>query len=252
MKKLSKPAQAAIRAVLAVVGAMALAAPVLATPIQLIVNGNFESAGLTTGWTSATSNTGNNSFYRAVNGANATVSSLAISANPVGGTYYALGDQNGQGAAVIMQAFTKTLSNPTLTLSFDWFDNTHGNYAGTALASSTQVGRVDIVKATASAFDTTSGVVSSLLLNAGTKTATGVTIPWVHETFDLSSLAPGAYKLRFGESANTNFHEMGFDNVSLLADSGSTIPEPGSLALGAIGLAGLLASRRKQRSVTAD
>lgn len=131
----------------------------------------------------------------------------------------------------------------SLILTFDSFDNTHASFGGSAINGSQQAGRVDILSAGAPALDVGAGVVSNLQLNAGTFTSFGTTIPWItSQTFDLSSLAPGNYELRFGNGQCCFFQEMGVDNVSLI----ETVPEPASMAILGAGLVGLGLARRKQ------
>lgn len=223
-------------------GSLGLASAAHATPVELIVNGGFES-GTFAGWTTHSTG-GNNQFYVIANGGNVPASGLPTAFNPTGGTRAAVSDQTGSGGEELLQTFTKTAGMTSLLLSFDWFDNTHTAYIGTAINGSQQAGRVDILNAGTPAFSIAS-VPMNLLLNAGTVTPYGTTIPWTHSSFDLSGLSAGTYELRFGNGQCCYFQEFGVDNVSLLANS---VPEPVSGGMAALGLAALGWSRRKRTS----
>jgi hypothetical protein len=241
---LSKAAHSTLHALL-IAGGIAIAAPASAAPIELITNGSFET-GTLAGWTTGSSGA-SNAFYLVGNGGNGPISGHPTQVNPTGGAFIALSDQNSSGGEVLQQSFTKTAGMSSLMLNFDWFDNTHSPFSGTAIDGSGQAGRVDIMFAGAAAFDTGAGVATNLLINAGATTGFGTTIPWQHSTFDLSSLAAGTYKLRFGNGQCCYFQEFGVDNVSLVA----AVPEPGSLALGVIGLVGLGWNRRRKPAASA-
>lgn len=245
--KRSTAAQASLQALL-IAGAIAVAAPACATPVELITNGGFET-GTLAGWTMGSTGD-SNKFYVVGNGGNGPVSGNPTQVNATGGAFIALSDQNASGGEVLSQSFTKTAGMTSLILNFDWFDNSHYAFGGTAINGTVgnQVGRIDIMFAGAGAFDTGAGVASNLLINAGSVTNFGTTIPWLHATYDLSALAAGTYDLRFGNAQCCFFQEFGVDNVSLVANA---VPEPGSLTLGLIGLAGLGWNRRRKQQALA-
>lgn len=214
-----------------------------AGPIQLITNGDFET-GTLAGWTVNTTGVQDNNFYVIANGGTVPFSGQPTDVLATGGNFVAVSDQTGPGGEELRQGFTVPIDTTSLILNFDWFNNTHITYNGSAIDGSQQAGRVDILFAGASAFDIGAGVVSNLLLNAGSVTNLGTAIPWTHETFNLTGLAPGSYELRFGNGQCCFFQEMGVDNVSLVAK----VPEPATLALLGLGLAGLGFSRRRKQS----
>lgn len=214
-----------------------------ASSVELISNGDFEG-GTLSGWTVNNTAVYGNDFYVIANGGAVPVSGQPTAVLASGGKFVAVSDQDGAGGEELRQGFTVAPGTTSLTLQFDWFNNTHTFQFGTAIDASEQAGRVDILLAGAAALDTGAGVAMNLLLNVGTFTTFGDTIPWTHEVFDLSSLAPGAYELRFGNGQCCFYQELGVDNVSLIATT--TVPEPASLALAAIGLAGIGSSRRKR------
>lgn len=210
-------------------------------PVELLRNGNFETGNLN-GWTLNSDNL--NRFYAIPNGGAGVDSGAPTQFLAGGGSFVAVADQNGVGASELRQAFSVSARTSSLVLAFDWFNNTHAAQAGTDLASSrSQVGRIDILRAGAPAFESTTTVVRNLILNAGTLTDRGTAIPWAHATFDLSGLAPGNYEIRFGNRQFDYFQEMGVDNVSLLAQA-APIPEPATALSMLLGLGAVLMSRR--------
>lgn len=204
---------------------------------NLVTNGDFET-GTLAGWTVTNNISG--SFYAIANGSNVPESGHPTDVNPGGGNFVAVSDQDNTSGQTLSQAFTTT--GGSLTLTFDWFDNDHEGQFGTAIDGSEQTGRVDIMFATAGAFDVGAGVAQNLILGQGTFTNLGTTIPWQNASFTLTGLAAGNYVLRFGNGQCCFFQEFGVDNVVLL----SAVPEPTTwmLMIAGFGLTGFAMRRR--------
>lgn len=227
---------------------MALMGMAQAAPVDLITNGDFET-GTLAGWTMNT--TGGEAecgrgFFVIPNGGLGPISLHPTEVLAGGGTFVAMSDQCGPGGQEIRQTFTVAPGLASLILDFDWFNNTHFAYTGDtgAIDGSEQHGRIDILSAGAASLDVGAGVVMTLRLDAGTETPLGGVIPWVHETINLTGLAPGNYELRFGSGECCLEQELGVDNVQLMA----TVPTPAPLALLGAGLLGLALMRRRLRA----
>ena len=210
-----------------------------AVPLQLITNGGFETGDFT-GWTHFNQSGGSGDWF--VSNSNTSPLSGFSTPGPASGNFYALTDQTGPGAHVLLQTFTIPVGATDVTLTFNLFSQ---NQNGTAFcpgsldytASPNQCDRVDILTGTAGAFDTGAGVVDNLYEDAPPPTG------WLSESFNLN-LLPGTYQLRFGEVDDQFFNQMGVDNVSLTVQA----PEPATLSLLGVALLGFGAIRRRKRA----
>jgi len=170
-------------------------------------NGNFET-GTFAPWTECDQSGSSGSFYINGNGAPSPIEGNSIPVNGAGGNWIALTDQGGPGSHVFYQQFA---SSACSSVSFDFFACSYAPFYCCGLdytVEPTQNYRVDILSSVGNPFDTTAEVVLQMNFPlADTNNA------WVHETFDISSLPPGTYYLRFGECDNQLFFNVGVDNV---------------------------------------
>lgn len=210
---------------------------------SLITNGDFETGDFS-GWN--TSQAGGSSLFVAADPGDATLGS-----SPTNDFYAFAGNQGGPSQNIFWQMFA--LPNAITGLSFS-FDYAYDNFAGfvnpdTDTLSHTglpnQQFRVEILVGTA-LFDSVNPV--DILFSA-VQTAQGSPDPqpWISFSQDIFS-AVSAYQgqnliVRFAQVDNQGPFDMGFDNVSLVATT--DIPEPASLVLLALGLAGIRLSRKK-------
>lgn len=229
---------------------LGLALPAGAAPVELIENGGFETGDFS-GWTVNNQVDGNGDWFVGTPGESLPLSGEPTAANPAGGSFYAVTDQGGAGAHVLIQNFTVPFDATGVALTFQMFVNDWSDLgpivdpAGLDYAvGANQHARVDILAADADDFDTGSGVIANLFLGVDEGEDPN---PYTDYAFDLTGLlTPGeTYRLRFGEVDNQFFQNMGVDNVSLIADA-AQVPEPAALTLLGAGLLGIAAFRRRK------
>lgn len=218
-----------------------------ALSVELLTNGDFET-GTFAGWTVTDQVGGSGTWSIDTPGTTTPLSGFPTSAagGMPHGSFYAVSDQGGPGTHVLTQSFI-VAAGTKVHLSFDLFVNdTSGagpifNPAGLDYtASPNQHARVDILTGAATPFDTGAGVVGNLYL--GIDPFISNPNPFTSYTFDISSIVAGGgtYQVRFAEVDNQGFFHAGVDNVSI------QVPEPGTLALFGLGLAGLGIARRRK------
>jgi len=227
-------------ALLAVSAAAALAvvtAPAYAG--NLLTNGNFETGDFT-GWsTNVQSGSGGNLSIAPNNGGNSPISGFPYALNPGGGNFFAITDQGGPGSYSLTQSFTLT-SAATVDVSFDFFANDQAGVIDSTppnrdfTVSPNQNAEVDILTGGADAFTTTPSDIVATLYGPGADCLSCNPNPWV-TYFQPLSLAAGTYQIRFAETDNQLFFQMGVDNVSV----STTVPEPATWAMMMVGFAGL-------------
>jgi glucose/arabinose dehydrogenase len=227
---------------------------------ELIVNGGFESG--FTAWTKV-DQVGSEGTFSPQSGTASPVNGDAVPAPP-GGSFAAMSDGAGPGSHVLYQDFVVNSSSGVL--SFDLFigNRAPSFYVPTpssldfGLTSQTggqtlnQQARVDIVKSNADPF---SVAVADVLMNlVQTHVGDSLVSGYSHYQFDLGALFAGhqgeTLRLRFAETDNILGFQLGVDNVSLLNASRSQVPEPGSLSLILLGLAGMRGLRRFKAAKT--
>ena len=235
---------------LPLVAALALAGTANAAPVQLLTNGDFETGDFT-GWTVTDLAGGSGSWL--IDDANGlTPSSGNATVGPAGGAWYAVTDQGGPGTHSLSQSFLVPLGATSVIVSFAMFINDQSGAGPLDLGLDhtlvpNQHMRVDIMNVLAGAFSTSPiDIISNLVpptIDAGPNPH-GYT-PY---SFDITSLVSGGgtYTLRFGEVDNQFFFNSGVDDVGVHADV-AQVPEPASLGLVGLGIAGLAAFRRVAR-----
>ena len=222
---------------------------VQAAPMQLLTNGGFET-GTHAGWT-ATSQSGS-SGNRSIDTPGTTVpnSGHTTAANGTGGAFYSVTSQSGPGAYSLRQSFTVDPGASSVLLSFQMFANSYGggpilgdglNFSGPA----NQHARVDILTAGAAAFDLGAAVLQNLYL--GVDPTGSNPNPYTNYAFDITALVGGggSFQIRFAQVDNRGFFNQGVDNVSILEEV-NAVPEPASLALVGLALAGVGLTRRRR------
>jgi hypothetical protein len=238
-----------IRLLVGTVGAVAVMAGG-AQAAQLITNGGFET-GTFAGWTpNVEAGSGGNLYIAANNGGPSPQSGFPTQFNPAGGNFYAITDQGGAGSYSLTQSFTLA-SASKVTVSFQMFAN---DQAGVIFDNGrdyntipNQNAEADILVGGADPFTNAPADIVSVLYGPGADNLAGNPNPWTSYSSTLN-LAAGAYQIRFAETDNQFFFQMGVDNVSVTT---AGVPEPAAWAMMLVGFGGLGALARRRRTAVA-
>lgn len=221
---------------------------------QLLTNAGFES-GLF-GWTTANQIGGDGNFFPQ-QGTQSPISLFAVPAPPQGARA-AMTDSSGPGGHALYQDFVVPADVTSASLGFSLFlNNTADAYfipptldwartnpqGGTNL---NQQARVDIILPAADIFSIEA---ADVLMNLfSTDAQTPLVMGYTPFSFDITSLlqahAGETLRLRFAETDNVNFFNMGVDDVTLIA-----IPAPAVWPLACIALAAAGRRGRTPRGV---
>lgn len=222
-----------------------------ASAVELITNGGFEADGVdvyspdpVTGWTA--SSDGIIGGAGVIGAAISPGSGFAVP-GPASGNFYAFLDGAQPSANAISQTFS-TIGVTAATLTFKLFSLDAQGVGSTQTSDldytsfPNQYLRVDLLKASAGAFDTGASVVANLLSADGSLIGA-----YADYSFDLTPwlAAGGTYQLRFASVGNVGPLVVGIDDVSLDV---RPVPEPSTWAMLAAGLAalGFTAQRRRR------
>ena len=231
----------------------------LATPLvqaaELVQNGGFEDNGgvgssTFTGWT-VYSQPGSDGALAVQSDTVSPQNGFPVEAPPEGG-FAAMTDQIGPGAYALYQDIAIPVDAASVSFSAQiLIDNKASDFATPATldytVSPNQQFRVDILDPAAGPQDLGAAVLENLFL---TNPGDPLLQPYQTITADLSAYAGQTIRLRFAETDNSNFFNVGIDAVSVdAATHAHAIPTTGvsvSLLLSVLtGLAGLAGLRRR-------
>jgi len=206
---------------------------------SLVTNGGFET-GLS-GWT-VTDELGGSGSWFSQTGTGSPLNGFTVPAPPEG-SFAAMTDQSDPGSHSLMQSFVATASS--INISFMLFiQNFSADFVSAADLDyndfPNQQARVDLLSSSGTAFDLTNVVANLYHTNPGDPLVSGYTL--ISST--VSGLTVGeTYQLRFAETDNQGFFNMGVDAVSV--DAPTATPEPATFVLAGAVLVGLGLIKRK-------
>ncbi|MFO0957480.1 MAG: PEP-CTERM sorting domain-containing protein [Isosphaeraceae bacterium] len=234
---------------LALLASLVAAASPARGDVQLISNGGFET-GLS-GW-SRSDQLGSEGSFFLQSGSASPVTLLPVPPPP-GGTFAAMTDAEGGGSHVLYQDFLVPTTAVGGVLRFSLYVGNQANAFFTpgtldwATPTLNQQARVDILAAGTDPF---SVATPGVLLNVfQTRVGDPLVSGYTNYTVDVSALlaaqAGRTLRLRFAEVDNVSLFQFGVDNVSLIA----AVPEPSSIVLAGLGLAGVAAVACRRKAV---
>jgi hypothetical protein len=199
--------------------------------IEHVVNGDFES-GNTNGWTVLNSGTTWN-----MNNGSFVPCGASVATAPISGAYDIVSSQCGGSIASFYQDITLASSFETISLS--WIDRIRNQHS--AYADPSQEFKVRL-------FDSNLGLISEVfstdpgdaLLQIGPNSRV------FDMTSELSSYAGQQIRLEFFQQTQLFHFNVNLDNISL--ESQTSVPEPSTLAIFALGMIGLASRRFKKQS----
>ena len=213
---------------------------------SLIVNGDFETGDFT-GWLVSQSGASTQVVVPAPG-------DLDLGQSPTSDFYAFAGNQSGPSQNIFWQSIIVPDNLLTATFSFDYaYQNFAPDFSNPSTLSINnginQQFRVEILLGTA-LFDSVALsdiAYSAVQTNPGNNALQAWTSFNQDITSALMSLQGQSVLIRFAQADNQGPFDIGFDNVAIVAET-TSVPEPSTIAIFALGMMGLAARRFKKKS----